>query len=130
MRKNMKQLLRDLTADQLRKEPDCFEIGDTVKVHQKVVEGSKTRIQVFQGTVISRKHGGVHESFTVRKISNGVGVEKIYPLHSPRVDKIEIVRHGKIRRAKLYFLRDRIGKAQRLKDRIVLKKKDKKEQNA
>ncbi|MEZ4813316.1 MAG: 50S ribosomal protein L19 [Caldisericia bacterium] len=117
----MQSLLRDVVKDQLKKDPNCFEIGDTVKVYQRITEGTKTRIQIFEGTVIARKNGGVAETFTVRKVVKNLGVEKVYPLHSPLVDKIEVVRHGKIRRAKLYYLRDRIGKKQRLKDRIVRK---------
>lgn len=118
----MQKLVNDIVEDQLKKDPAIFEIGDTVKVYQKITEGSKTRIQVFQGTVIARKHGGVNETFTVRKVVKNLGVEKVYPLHTPLIDKVEVLRHGKIRRAKLYYLRDRIGKKQRLKDRIIKKK--------
>jgi len=121
----MDSILREIVADQLKVNPASFEIGDTVKVHQKVKEGTRVRIQVYQGIVIARKHGGVRESFTVRKITDNVGIEKVFPLHSPTIDKIEVVRHGKIRRAKLYFLRDRIGKASRLKDRRPVKKAEK-----
>ncbi len=121
----MQQLLRDIVSDQLKKDSKSFEIGDTVKVHISVKEGNKTRIQVYEGTVIAKKNGGVSETFTVRKVTAGIGIEKVFPLHSPMVEKIEVVRHGKVRRAKLYFLRDRIGKATRLKDRIVAKKKAK-----
>jgi large subunit ribosomal protein L19 len=121
----MDSILREIVADQLKVDPASFEIGDTVKVHQKVKEGTRVRIQVYQGIVIARKHGGVRESFTVRKITDSVGIEKVFPLHSPTIDKIEVVRHGKIRRAKLYFLRDRIGKASRLKDRRPVKKAEK-----
>ena len=123
----MQQLVRDIVSDQLRHDPKSFEIGDTVKVHINVKEGNKTRTQVYQGTVIARKNGGVAESFTVRKITAGIGIEKVFPLHSPMIEKIEVVRHGVVRRAKLYFLRDRIGKATRLKDRIVPKSKTKAE---
>lgn len=121
----MDSILREIVADQIKVDPTSFEIGDTVKVHQKVKEGTRVRIQVYQGIVIARKHGGVRESFTVRKITDNVGIEKVFPLHSPTIDKIEVVRHGKIRRAKLYFLRDRIGKASRLKDRRPVKKAEK-----
>lgn len=121
----MQQLLREIVSDQIKKDPKSFEIGDTVKVYINVKEGNKTRTQVYEGTVIARKNGGVAESFTVRKITGGVGIEKVFPLHSPMIEKIEVVRHGKVRRAKLYFLRDRIGKATRLKDRIVAKAKAK-----
>jgi len=113
----MNDILKEIVQEQITKDPASFEIGDTVKVHIKVKEGSKERIQVFQGIVIARKNGGIEETFTVRKMSAAIGVEKIFPLHSPTVDKIEVVRHGRVRRAKLYFLRDRIGKEQRLKDR-------------
>jgi len=96
--------------------PD-FRAGDTVKVHVRVVEGSKERIQVFQGVVISRRGGGTRETFTVRKISGGIGVERVFPLHSPVIDKIEVERLGKVRRAKLYYLRDLRGKAARIEER-------------
>lgn len=94
-----------------------FRPGDTVKVHVRVVEGNKERIQMFQGVVIARKGGGTRESFMVRKISGGIGVERIFPLHSPTIDKVEVVRRGKVRRAKLYYLRDLRGKAARIEER-------------
>ncbi len=94
-----------------------FRAGDTVKIHVRVVEGSKERIQIFQGVVIGRRGGGSRESFTVRKMSGGIGVERVFPLHSPTVDKIEVVRHGKVRRAKLYYLRELRGKAARIEER-------------
>lgn len=94
-----------------------FRAGDTVRVHVRVVEGSKERIQVFQGVVIARRGGGTRESFTVRKISGGIGVERVFPLHSPSIDKIEVIRHGKVRRAKLYYLRELRGKAARIEER-------------
>ncbi|RJP58611.1 MAG: 50S ribosomal protein L19 [Deltaproteobacteria bacterium] len=112
------------TVDLIEKEhinldiPD-FQPGDTVKVHSKIIEGDKQRIQVFEGVVISRKGGGSRETFTVRKISYGVGVERIFPLHSPRIAKIEVVRKGLVRRAKLYYLRELKGKAARIKERRV-----------
>ena len=93
-----------------------FNVGDTVKVYAKVIEGSRERIQVYEGTVLKRQNGGARETFTVRKLSNGVGVEKTWPLHSPIIDKIEVVRRGKARRAKLFYLRDRIGKAAKVKE--------------
>ena len=93
-------------------------IGDTVRVHLKVKEGNRERIQVFEGTVIAKKHGGIEESFTVRRISYGVGVEKVFPVHAPSVEKIEVVRHGKVRRAKLYYLRNRVGKAAKIKEAL------------
>lgn len=102
----------------MKKELPEFRIGDTVKVSMRVVEGEKERIQVIEGVVIARKHDGIRETFTIRKISSGIGVERIFPIHSPRVEKIEVVRSGKVRRAKLYFLRDRKGKAARLAERF------------
>ena len=95
-----------------------FNIGDTIKVHVKIKEGDKSRIQVFEGTVIAKKHGGINETFTVRRVAHGCGIERVFPLHSPVVDKIEIVRCGKVRRAKLYYLRDRVGKAAKVKEQI------------
>lgn len=112
------------TIDLIEKEhlnldiPD-FQPGDTIKVHSKIIEGDKQRIQVFEGVVISRKGGGSRETFTVRKISYGVGVERIFPLHSPRIAKIEVVRKGRVRRAKLYYLRELKGKAARIKERRI-----------
>lgn len=110
------QILAEITKDQLRTDLPEFGPGDTVRVHAKVVEGNKERIQVFEGVAIARKHGGINETFTVRKISHGVGVERTFMLHSPRIDKIEVVRRGKVRRAKLYYLRKKIGKAARIKE--------------
>ena len=110
-------------VDQIEKEsmrtdiPD-FKIGDTVKVFVKVVEGTRERLQGFEGVVIARKNGGIRETFTVRRISFGVGVERTFPLHSPKIDHIDIVRHGEVRRAKLYYLRDRVGKAAKVKSTI------------
>jgi large subunit ribosomal protein L19 len=102
-------------ANQLRSDIPDFKVGDTVRVHAKIIEGDKERIQVFEGVVISRANSGNHATFTVRKISYGVGVERIFPLHSPRIDKIEVVTRGKVRRAKLYYLRELSGKAARIK---------------
>ncbi len=93
-------------------------VGDTVKVHVKIVEGDKSRIQVFEGTVIAKKHGGISETFTVRRVAHGCGIERVFPVHSPSVDKVEVVRRGKVRRAKLYYLRDRVGKAAKVKENI------------
>lgn len=104
----------------LREDVPEFRAGDTIKVHVRVVEGSKERIQIFQGVVISRRGGGTRESFTVRKISGSVGVERVFPLHSPTIDKIEVVRHGKVRRAKLYYLRELRGKAARIEERRIV----------
>jgi large subunit ribosomal protein L19 len=94
------------------------EIGDTVKVHVRIQEGEKSRIQIFEGTVIAKKHGGISETFTVRRVAHGVGIERVFPLHSPAVDKVELVRHGKVRRAKLYYLRGRVGKAAKVKEQL------------
>ena len=93
-------------------------VGDTVRVHLRVKEGNRERIQVFEGTVIAKKHGGIHETFTVRRISYGVGVEKVFPVHSPSIDHIEVVRSGKVRRAKLYYLRERVGRSAKLKEKL------------
>lgn len=106
------------TQDSLKQEAPKFEIGDTVKVHVRITEGSNSRIQIFEGTVIARKHGGVSETFTVRRLSYGVGVERVFPVHSPNVAKVEVVRHGYTRRGKLYYLRDRVGKASKVKELI------------
>ena len=114
----MQKLIAEITKDQLRTDHPDFRPGDTVRVHAKVVEGSRERIQVFEGVVIKRQNGGIHETFTVRKISYGVGVERTFPLHSPRIEKIEIVRRGKVRRAKLYYMRNLRGKAARIKERM------------
>ena len=108
--------LRELEKEQMRKDMPDFSPGDTVRVHVKVREGEKERIQVFEGVVIGRRGGGMRESFTVRKISYGVGVERVFPLHSPGVDRVEVVRHGKVRRAKLYYLRSLRGKAARIEE--------------
>ena len=93
-------------------------VGDTVRVHLRVKEGNRERIQVFEGTVIAKKHGGINETFTVRRISYGVGVEKVFPVHSPSIDKIEVVRNGAVRRAKLYYLRGRVGKGAKVKEKL------------
>ncbi|MGP4106962.1 50S ribosomal protein L19 [Virgibacillus sp. L01] len=113
----MQQLIADITKDQLRTDHPEFRPGDTVKVHVKVVEGTRERIQVFEGVVIKRQNGGISETFTVRKLSYGVGVERTFPVHSPRVAKIEVSRRGIVRRAKLYYLRNLRGKAARIKER-------------
>ncbi|MCZ0703407.1 large subunit ribosomal protein L19 [Natronobacillus azotifigens] len=112
----MQELIAEITKDQLRTDRPDFRPGDTVKVHVKVVEGTRERIQLFEGVVIKRQNGGISETFTVRKISYGVGVERTFPVHSPRVDKIEVSRRGKVRRAKLYYLRELRGKAARIKE--------------
>ncbi|MEW5866745.1 MAG: 50S ribosomal protein L19 [Bacillota bacterium] len=105
-----------IEREQIREDIPGFRPGDTVRVHVKVIEGGRERIQVFEGVVLGRKGSGIRESFTVRKISAGVGVERMFPLHSPRISKIEVVREGKVRRAKLYYLRERVGKAARVKE--------------
>ncbi|MBQ7037407.1 MAG: 50S ribosomal protein L19 [Clostridia bacterium] len=110
--------IRAITNEQLRTDLPKLEIGDTLRLHLKVKEGNKERIQMFEGTLIARKNGGISETITVRRIASGVGVEKIFPLHSPNIDKIEVIRHGKVRRAKLYYLRGRVGKAAKVKERL------------
>ena len=110
-------LIQALERENLKPEVPEFNVGDTVKVYNKIVEGDKERIQVFEGVVISRKNSSVRETFTVRRMSFGVGVEKTFPIHSPRVDKIEVVKKGKVRRAKLYYLRDLTGKAANIKEK-------------
>ena len=107
-----------MTEGMLKSEKPQFSIGDTVKVQVRIKEGEKERIQAFEGTVIAKKHGGVSETFTVRRTSYGVGVERVFPINSPFVEKVEIVRHGRVRRAKLFYLRDRVGKAAKVKERI------------
>lgn len=113
----MSRLIEEITSEQLRSDIPEFRPGDTVRVHAKVVEGTRERIQVFEGVVISRRGEGVSEFYTVRKVSSGVGVERTFPLHTPRVEKIEVVRKGRVRRAKLYYLRQRHGKSARIKER-------------
>ncbi len=112
----MNQVIRELEKEQLKQDLPAFRPGDTVRVHVKVIEGQRERIQLFEGIVIRRRGTGISETFTVRKVSYGVGVERTFPLHSPKIDKIEVVRHGRVRRAKLYDLRDRVGKAARIKE--------------
>lgn len=110
--------IKALTSEQLKTDLPVIGVGDTVKVHAKIKEGNRERIQVFEGTIISKKGGGISETFTVRRVAYGVGVEKTFPLHSPNVEKIEVVRHGKVRRAKLYYLRDRVGKSAKVKEQL------------
>ena len=112
--------LKLIEQDSFKPESEMPElnIGDTVRVHVRIKEGERERIQVFEGTLIAKKHGGINETFTVRRISYGVGVERVFPVHSPNVAKVEIVRFGKVRRAKLYYLRDRVGKAAKVKQRL------------
>ena len=112
----MNDIIREIEKAQLKPDITEFGVRDTVKVFAKVIEGSRERIQVFEGTVLKRQNGGARETFTVRKFSNGVGVEKTWPLHSPVIDRIEVIRKGKVRRAKLFYLRDRIGNAAEVKE--------------
>ena len=114
----MNEIIKNIEAAQLKAEVAEFHVGDTVKVYAKVKEGNRERIQVFEGTVLKRQHGGARETFTVRKSSNGIGVEKTWPLHSPSIDKIEVIRRGKVRRAKLNYLRDRVGKKAKVKELV------------
>ena len=116
--KDMNEIIRSIEAEQLKADVTEFAVGDTVKVYGKIKEGNRERIQVFEGTVIKKQGGSNRATFTVRKLSNGVGVEKTWPLHSPNVEKVEIVRKGKVRRAKLYYLRDRVGKAAKVKELV------------
>ncbi|MGZ4031695.1 MAG: 50S ribosomal protein L19 [Tumebacillaceae bacterium] len=109
-------LLQQITGEQIRKDIPEFKAGDTLRVHVKVKEGNRERIQVFEGVVIKRRGGGISETFTVRKVSYGVGVERTFPLHTPKIDKIEVMRRGRVRRAKLYYLRNLTGKAARIKE--------------
>ncbi len=115
---NANEIIRNIEAAELKSELPEFQVGDTVKVYGRITEGNRTRVQVFEGTVIKRQGGSNRETFTVRKSSNGVGVEKTWPLHSPNVEKIEVVRKGKVRRAKLYYLRNLTGKKAKVKERI------------
>ncbi len=114
----MEDIIKSIEAAQMKETVDQFSVGDTVRVYAKIKEGNRERIQVFEGTVLKRQNGGVRETFTVRKNSNGVGVEKTWPLHSPSVERIEVVRRGKVRRAKLNYLRNRVGKASKVKELI------------
>jgi large subunit ribosomal protein L19 len=114
-----RDIIREIEAEQLKPSVDEFRVGDTVRVHAKIKEGNRERVQVFEGIVLKRQNGSNRETFTVRKTSNGIGVEKTWPLHSPSVEKIEVIRHGKVRRAKLNYLRDRVGKRAKVKERII-----------
>ena len=111
-------LIQAFTNEQLKTEVPVIRIGDTIRIHNKIKEGNKERIQMFEGTVIAKHGGGISETFTVRRVSYGCGVEKTFPLHSPHVVKVDIIRVGKVRRAKLYYLRDRVGKASKVKEKI------------
>lgn len=113
----MNEIIKKIEDAQRKENVDEFKVGDTVRVSAKIKEGNRERVQVFEGTVLKRQNGGIRETFTVRKISNGVGVEKTWPLHSPTIEKIEVVRRGKVRRAKLNYLRSRVGKAAKVKEK-------------
>lgn len=110
--------LKLMTQGMVKEEKPKFEIGDTVRVHNRIKEGERQRVQIFEGTVIAKRNEGVGETFTVRRLSYGVGVEKVFPINSPNVESVEVVRRGKVRRAKLYYLRDRVGKAAKIKEKI------------
>ena len=114
----MKDIIKNIESAQLKAEVPEFRVGDTVRVHALIKEGNRERIQIFEGTVLKRQGGSTRETFTVRKSSNGVGVEKTWPIHSPHVVKVEVIRQGKVRRAKLNYLRDRVGKAAKVKERV------------
>ena len=117
-RKKMNEIIKNIEAAQLKAEAPAFNIGDTVKVYGKIKEGNRERIQIFEGIVIKKQGGSCRETFTVRKNSNGIGVEKTWPLHSPNVERVEVVRRGKVRRAKLNYLRDRVGKRAKVKELV------------
>jgi large subunit ribosomal protein L19 len=121
-------VIKTIEAEQLTEGRENFRIGDTVKVHYKIVEGQTERIQVYEGLVIAMNNGGIRKTVTVRKMSYGVGVERVFPLHSPKIEKIELVRHGRVRRAKLYYIRDRVGKASKVRE--LIKKKGQKASEA
>lgn len=114
----MLDIIKAIEAEQLRTDLPEFNVGDTVKVHIRIKEGNKERIQVFEGTVIKRQNGGARETFTVRRFASGVGVEKTFPINTPVIEKIDVVRRGKVRRAKLFYLRDRVGKAAKVKELV------------
>lgn len=114
----MNEIIKQIEAEQLKSDIPQFNVGDTVRVYAKVVEGTKERIQMFEGIVIKKQNGGIRENFTVRRIASGVGVEKTWPIHSPRIDHIELVKKGIVRRAKLYYLRDRVGKRAKVKELV------------
>jgi large subunit ribosomal protein L19 len=113
----MNKIVEAFANEQLKTEVPAFNVGDTIRVHNRIKEGSRERIQMFEGTVIAKRNGGVGETFTVRRISYGVGVEKTFPIHSPNVVKVDVIRNGKVRRAKLFYLRDRVGQAAKIKEK-------------
>ncbi|MBR1765314.1 MAG: 50S ribosomal protein L19 [Ruminococcus sp.] len=110
--------LKLIASSSMKENAPDIHVGDTVKVHVRIAEGDKSRIQIFEGTVIAKKHGGISETFTVRRIAHGTGIERVFPVHSPVVEKVEVVRSGKVRRAKLYYLRKRVGKAAKVKEAL------------
>ena len=114
----MNEIIKNIEAAELKAEVPVFNVGDTVKVYAKIKEGNRERIQVFEGIVIAKKHGGLEETFTVRRLAYGVGVEKVFPIHSPLIEKVETVRSGYVRRAKLYYLRGRVGKAAKIREKL------------
>ena len=114
-------IIRSIEKEQMRKDLPELNVGDTVRVHVKVIEGNRERLQAFEGVIIRKKNGGIRETFTVRRVSYGIGVERTFPVHSPKIDRIEVIRRGKVRRAKLYYLRDRVGKAARIKEKTFKK---------
>lgn len=116
-------IIRDLEMENMKPEVASFGVGDTVRVHIRITEGKRERIQIFEGLVIKRQGGGIQERFTVRKLSGGIGVEKTFPIHSPMIEKIEVVRAGKVRRARLFYIRDRVGKRSKVKERITRRTK-------
>jgi len=119
----MNSIIKAIENEYMKKEAPIFDVGDTVKVMVKVVEGNRERLQAFEGAVIAKRSGGVRETFTVRRVSFGVGIERIFPLHSPRIDRVEVIRKGRVRRAKLYYLRNLSGKAAKIDEKIVVVKK-------
>ncbi|MDT8716441.1 50S ribosomal protein L19 [Clostridium sp. 19966] len=114
----MNELIRAIEAEQIRNDLPSFNVGDVIKVHVRIKEGQRERVQVFEGTVLKKQNGGIRENFTVRRVAYGVGTEKTFPINSPSIEKIEVVRRGKVRRAKLYYLRNRVGKAAKVKELI------------
>ena len=114
----MNDIIKKIEDAQLKAEAPEFRVGDTVKVYGKIKEGNRERVQMFEGTVIKKNHGGIQETFTVRRVAHGCGIERVFPLHSPVVDRVEVIRKGKVRRAKLYYLRDRVGKAAKVKSKV------------
>ena len=122
--------IKALEAAQMKSDPDQFKVGDTVKVHFKIIEGKNERVQIYEGLVIAMKNSRIGKTFTVRKISYGVGVERVFPLHSPRIAKVEVVRPGKVRRAKLYYIREKIGKGAKIKELIIKKSQKASQTNA